>query len=187
MSQRAQHIVSIIILSIFILVVVGPVFIFKMEQYKVRKEIKTAIKQGVPEHELTVIRVDESNKWELKWIEGHEFRYKGRMYDVVRSERNGSVITYYCVHDKQEEKLFNHLDELVNRKMGNEQERDHIPYQVLRFDGTLSLRKELLTSIASDLVTSFSDRDTFSCKTFFGLIFTPPPQGHDLHISLNRS
>jgi hypothetical protein len=55
---------------------------------------------------------------EIEWTRvGKEFRYKGKMYDVVRAEmRNGKPV-YLCLGDEKESSLFSLLDEAVNGQL----------------------------------------------------------------------
>ena len=89
-------------------------FVFKLRQEKVRKEIKMMLKAGVPDGELSVIRHAEDNAHEFRWIHSREFRYKGVMYDVVKSEiaPDGARLLY-CVTDHQETLLFANLDRMT--------------------------------------------------------------------------
>lgn len=101
----------------------GFFFIFKIQQYHVRQEIKQHIKQGVPENELTLITVTPENESQLEWEHKKEFRYKGTMYDVVKKEIiDETTIIYYCITDKQETTLFANLDEQVKKNMDTKNE-----------------------------------------------------------------
>lgn len=92
--------------------------VFKVQQYEVRKEIKTRIKQGVPIDELVRIEVTAHNAHELDWEHSREFRYRGTMYDVVRTQVvDAQTTVYYCVNDDQETELFAELDQLVQKSM----------------------------------------------------------------------
>jgi hypothetical protein len=89
---------------------------FRYSLQQIRKEIKTRIKQSVPENELITLSFNTSSSdyANIEWIEGHEFRYRGCMYDIVQRFEDGSeTIVFKCINDTQEEKLFQHLDELV--------------------------------------------------------------------------
>lgn len=107
---------SIFLLSIFLFEMVGHYPLFKYAQYKIQKEIKGRLKKSVPDSELFVIAIPADKVNELDWKrEGKEFRYKGTMYDIVKSENKGDEMIYHCVNDKQETQLFAQLEELVNQ------------------------------------------------------------------------
>ncbi len=80
------------------------------------------IKQSVPTHELIVLAFHPDSKEfsELEWIDNHEFRYQGQMFDIVRqSTDTDGTVHYHCVNDKQEEILFAHLEEYVKNNTSN--------------------------------------------------------------------
>jgi hypothetical protein len=89
-------------------------FLFKLQQDKIRKEIKMMIKAGVPDGELSIIRHTAENSEDFYWIHSREFRYRGVMYDVVRSEKAADGATLlHCVTDHQETLLFANLDRMT--------------------------------------------------------------------------
>ncbi|WP_135393311.1 hypothetical protein [Hymenobacter metallicola] len=47
----------------------------------------------------------------LQWQDSQEFRWHGRLYDVVRQQATADSITYFCWHDQGEEKLLAGLQE----------------------------------------------------------------------------
>lgn len=54
---------------------------------------------------LTIIAIHKTEKQLLEWMEPHEFRYKGMMYDIVQEESSGDSIYYHCVADYKEAAL----------------------------------------------------------------------------------
>jgi hypothetical protein len=106
-----QRIAAVFFLLVFLYNSVGYIAVFRLEQHRVRKEVKALLKSRIPESSLTVIRFSPSALEELEWIEPHEFRYKGQMYDVVRRSTEASgILVFHCINDKQEERLFANLD-----------------------------------------------------------------------------
>jgi hypothetical protein len=92
-------------------------FLFRLQQDKIRKEIKMMIKAGVPDGELSVIRHTAENSEDFFWIHSREFRYRGVMYDVVRSEQASDGATLlHCVTDHQETLLFANLDRMTKSR-----------------------------------------------------------------------
>ena len=75
------------------------------------------IKAGVPDGELSVIRHTAENSEDFFWIHSREFRYRGVMYDVVRSEQVSDGATLlHCVTDHQETLLFANLDRMTKSR-----------------------------------------------------------------------
>jgi len=93
--------------------------IFVTLQLLTRQEIKMRIKQGIPEDEIHKIAFGANEK--INWVkEGKEFRLNNEMFDIVRQEVVNGQEIFYCINDKEEEKLFANLDELVKRQMEDE-------------------------------------------------------------------
>lgn len=51
------------------------------------------------------------------WIEDHEFRYKGNLYDIVSEEWRGSVWHLWVYHDREEEHYLEVLAQSMNTLM----------------------------------------------------------------------
>lgn len=105
----------IFLLSIFLFNTVGYFIAFKAVQFEIKTEVQSEIIQGLNINELTSVTINKNNLGTIEWFEdGKEMRYKGEMYDVVKSAECATSITYYCINDKQEESLFANLEEHIN-------------------------------------------------------------------------
>jgi hypothetical protein len=83
--------------------------------------MEAAVKKITPENQLHIITQSAQNENEFKWDwDGKEFSYKGKMYDVVRSEKSNGVIKYYCLSDEDETGLYARLDAVVKKQMNDE-------------------------------------------------------------------
>lgn len=106
---------SIFLLGIFLFNIVGYFIVFKVAQLEARKEIKTKIKLGIPDRELTAIEFKKSDLPNIHWEkENKEFYYQDKLYDVVKKDEKSACVIFYCIDDKQEQVLFSSLDEHVN-------------------------------------------------------------------------
>lgn len=94
--------------------------IFKTQQYQIRREIKHRIRAGLPETALVLLKIPQA--WEagrhpdFQRIHDREFRFKGKMYDIVRREMHGDTTWYHCVSDEKETELFANLDQMVRNE-----------------------------------------------------------------------
>ncbi|MFM6964713.1 MAG: hypothetical protein ACKOWM_04000, partial [Sphingomonadales bacterium] len=91
----------------------------EIEHYFIRKEIKTALKQAVPENQLISFHFTIKESKKLNWVKPHEFRLNGRFYDVVHKRKIKGIWHFKCIDDIQETVLFEKLayataDNLVN-------------------------------------------------------------------------
>ncbi len=111
--------ISIALIAVLLFNIAGFLLVFQSQVKGVRQSIKTRVKSGIPEKELTVISTTPATASELKWKEENkEFVFKGQMYDVVRKEAGADgKVTYFCITDKQETVLFANLDEMVKSNM----------------------------------------------------------------------
>lgn len=114
-------------LGIFLYNTAGYFITFKLAQAEIKQEIKRKIKQGIKPEEYTLIKFELSEIDNINWIKKNkEFIYSEQMFDIVKSIRNDSSITYYCINDKQEKKLFANLDDQIQKHIeNNKNAKDH--------------------------------------------------------------
>lgn len=169
-----------IIVFIFLLIFqsTGYYLFLKIQQKHIRYEIKQQIKAGVPVEELVLLKISRStqeNRREFQYIHSREFRYFGKMYDIIRQESHGETTWFYCINDEKETLLFARLDEQVKNEMknlpGSGKERE----QLLQWHNTLFFAEDNITGIINP---SFNDRSTpysFHLKDWKQPPETPPP------------
>ena len=112
-----HRIASILLLTLYLFEIFGYMAPFLAARARIRHEMKQRIKVSVPADELVIITVTAETRSALLWITPSEFRYRGGLYDVVRTERAGDRTRYHCLNDLQEERLFAGLDGMVRRRM----------------------------------------------------------------------
>lgn len=120
-----RRVIALFLLFLWTYQQLGVLMGFYALRYQVKKEIKHRIKKGVPEEELITLSFSTLQPWDvqdLAWLEdGKEFFYKGSMYDVVESHRQGDTLVFRCVNDVQEAQLFRHLAYQVDSELFNQQ------------------------------------------------------------------
>jgi hypothetical protein len=103
--------------------VLGYLIVFKSYQYAIKNEIKSKIRNAVPDKDLVIIKFScqdiHSRKNHYKKTDDNEFRFGGKLYDIVRSKVNGDTTIFYCINDTREEQLYSNLDAYVKRYMDN--------------------------------------------------------------------
>lgn len=111
-----RSIISIGLSVLFLYYTAGYFITFKAEQYLIKKSVKLRLKSKIPDEELTCFVFNPCSEAyrQIEWIEKHEFRYGGQMYDIVRQniDENG-LIHYYCINDRQEEQLISQLKDYM--------------------------------------------------------------------------
>lgn len=109
--------IFIILLFVFTYSFLGAGFVYNVWLLSIKQQVKSSLKAEFQE-ESTIIKVPAS--WEedppkqFQWHEEHEFRYRGQMYDVIRKERHGDQVWFYCYWDKAETELLDNLSHYVD-------------------------------------------------------------------------
>jgi hypothetical protein len=74
----------------------------------------------------------------LEWEHSREFRYRGEMYDVARTEETTDSITYWCHHDVKETSLRREISTWLARTFGGGDNGTPAPVrQLVHFFATL--------------------------------------------------
>jgi hypothetical protein len=157
----------------------GVFIVFKIEQAYVRKSIKHQIKAGIPEGELHVFKLSNSEYEQLDWVRPDiEFRKDKEMFDIVRSEKLGDSIQLYCVNDKEETVLFAQLDEMIQKKMGQESNSPNSPIskvvKILKLVYVNDTCIHIMNVHALRLVNNFAEFNYFYSSPYLEVL-TPPP------------
>jgi hypothetical protein len=131
---------------------------FKILEFNIKKEIKTKIKKGVPESELILLKIpallEEKSSKEFQMIHEKEFRYKGEMYDIVKKEKKNDTTYYYCIHDKEETRLFANLEALIINELNNPDKKKELNSILKIFNSfyLISDKNKLLQPSRSDRI-----------------------------------
>lgn len=113
------------LLMVFLYNAGGYYLCFSYYQQSIRREMKMRIRRGLPQEELTEIIVGlhhnkistSEAKAGISWVKpGKKFRYKGGLYDVVKTSFKNGKKHIYCINDTREKKLLTELMKLKTRK-----------------------------------------------------------------------
>jgi len=108
---------SLILLIIILFVSNGYYLYFKYLQHNIQQEIKQKIRKGLDEKDLEVIIVPFSNNKEIIWTKKNkEFKYKGAMYDIVKTKIKNGKSYYFCINDIREKQLITSFINNNNRR-----------------------------------------------------------------------
>lgn len=105
------------LVAVILTCTVGEYLVFKSVQFSIRRQIKAQIKASIPEEKLVCIAIATAQPPKaFRFVEKEEFRYYGKMYDVVKKEERGDSTYYFCIFDEQETALFATLQEDTRRE-----------------------------------------------------------------------
>ena len=97
------------LLRLLLLQSVISLWIYDVQIRQIRRSVKWGILNALPNEELTLVKVAThlEKKPNAAFCRKHEreFQYLGEWYDIVRSEKRGDAIYYFCFLDKKETAL----------------------------------------------------------------------------------
>lgn len=167
---------SILFLFIFAFNIIGFYLLLKVEQKQIKKEIKNKIKKSIPNNQLTVIQMNPDNENEFDWMHEKEFRYKGMMFDIVRKVVSGEKqITFYCINDEAETRLFANLDNLVQKSNEKNNKSGHGSKFLSKLFTMIYLIPGNLSIILLEKNNRFFNKGIDFYKSPFLEINLPPP------------
>jgi hypothetical protein len=154
---------------------IGFVGYFEFSKFKIKKELKSLIKRGVPQKQLIAFQFNQKEINDLVWHKKHEFELNGHLYDIVYKGISKKGIHYFkCVSDDQETQLFKDLKQYVSSNLGDEKNSQslskffklvQVPFVlnevtfILKKPSSIILKKDYFT-YKYQLVTTNSSVDT---------------------------
>lgn len=84
-----------------------------------------------PQKYLTILELStEQQSADFKWMNTWEIKYKGELYDVVKTVQNGKTTRFLCVWDQHEKLLHQALEKQVNQQIPVSGESSAILHQL---------------------------------------------------------
>lgn len=153
---------------------VGYYILTSYQQYQVKKEVKRQLlASSLHESEMDIFVLQEFND-KLQWEEeGREFYFEGEMYDVVRTKEQNGKTVLYCLKDKKEKELLDHLVKLVKDNRKNSRSGKTIKIPVNTYEAPVTDIKLGLTLQHKQQYVCFASPLFSSVKEIHG----PPPKG----------
>lgn len=112
----------------------------------------------------------------IEWENDHEFEYKHNMYDVVKKEKSGEHLIYWCYQDEEESFVNEQIGELFSYLSGTHSTRPETRHLLEK------IFKKLYCSTQGEktlfLVFTFLSRTTTQlgyCSDLSSEVPTPPP------------
>ncbi len=172
-----KKIIFYLLFSIFIYQIGGYIISFNIMKYSIESKMKSKIKEGLNDKEYSVFNFDEISKHNtFRWEEkGKEFWYDGKIYDIVKMDKSGSL---KCIADTQEIKLFKNLEGYVNGFFAkNPNGKKSLQAINSLFFAVFLPSKEIAIPIRYSVSTTLIPSDIIICNTDRTLtIVAPPPR-----------
>lgn len=95
-------------------------FVLHHQRNEIRHEVRTIIKNQVDRSDLTLLTFSPSElTYAVQWKHGKEFKFKGKMYDIIEREYKDGLVYYYCWKDEKENELNKKMDQLLAFMLGD--------------------------------------------------------------------
>gem|GEM_PF-1419583 len=115
-KKNITRAIPILLILVFAYNIFGYLLYFNVERYFIREHVKREISQGFSDKNYVIVVFGPNNKINLEWIEEDEFKLNGERYDVVKKQIAGNSISYYCVKDGKEDKLFANFEQKIKEE-----------------------------------------------------------------------
>ncbi len=158
---------------------IGLIIIFNQIKNYHKRNIKFLISKNSFEQVIEQLSFSKEalNKGEynLKFIDDHEFKYNGKMYDIISKFETEDSVFYRCINDSKEEELEKAFVEFVV----NNNHRQDLPLPIKQILNFLNIELFTLTGKSDLFFTEFTfykidraDKILINYKD----ILTPPPR-----------
>lgn len=173
-----RKLISYLLFGLMVWQIIGFVGYFEFSHFKLKKEIKSLLKKGVPKEELVFFTFSEAEINNLTWLKKNEFQFQDSLYDVVRSSKENGLTTFECISDSQEKVLFARLGQTISNNLGDDDHQTPVSnwFKLIKLP-YLSAFKE----ISLELFVEKSSKEVIIAYTNFFQsinfsIDSPPPQ-----------
>ncbi len=97
---------------------IGTIVVFQQIKFYHKKSIRSQIlNHNFPQLvEKLSFSKEDLNKGKLHFIEEHEFRFNGKLYDIIEKLETDDSLHFICINDTEEEKLEEKFLEFVINK-----------------------------------------------------------------------
>ncbi|NBR14209.1 MAG: hypothetical protein EBU01_06455 [Crocinitomicaceae bacterium] len=114
-----RRVISLLVLLVATWQIVGFFSYFEWEKFQIRREIKEVIAQTSSKKELCELEFTFKEMKNLTWFESREFKFQGRMYDVVKRIPTKNGVHFICINDSKEASLYAKLDQATFANMNS--------------------------------------------------------------------
>ncbi len=117
MHKVFKYITSFCLLTLVVTHGIIQFGMFEFFRADFRAEAARLIGEGVPENGQVVFSFEtaefENRTSKFEWKNDEEFRFEGKLYDVIRTEARGDSVFIFCLYDEADTKLYSVLDNII--------------------------------------------------------------------------
>ena len=176
---KIKNIALTVIALVFVFNSFGFIFYFLIERENVRKEATEEIENLKSHKRIEVISISTKDLEKgiiIQRISKKEFRYHGRMYDLVKEERHSDIIIFYCIHDEKEDRLEKEFSNSLQKNFNHKS----VTNTQLQFNHQIQIADEGEKVVFISPFQKTSYPIYFDCNYLFDIpkILTPPPKSN---------
>lgn len=107
---------SILLILIILFNTAGNIILFNIKKKQIKSDIVRIIKSEQNPSNLEKISLTTTEYSNLRFTDKNkkEFRFEGKMYDVVFYSKNEDIVQLYCINDEKEESLISKFCDSVS-------------------------------------------------------------------------
>lgn len=143
---------------------------FKYLQHNIQQEINNEIKEGLNEKDLSVVIIPLKDENKIIWTKKNkEFKYKGLMYDVVKTKIKNGKKYYYCINDVKEKQL-------ITSFFRNNRRKNKFLFKLKKNLSKKYLSKKFSTKVSIKNTNVFVFENQAFYKSKILEVLSPPPK-----------
>lgn len=102
--MKYRKLVALLLLLLFVFNSMGYYFLYEMNKVQVYRSFR-AYKSSSPRNTITLVQLVDPN-FSLELVKAKkEIKLGNQMYDILKVEKRGNQLLFYCVRDNKEERL----------------------------------------------------------------------------------
>lgn len=172
-----KKILSILLIAVYIANAGGIIFLFVIRKNQFNNEFRNFLKYNLKDHELKKIAIPLRGLPDniFRMIESDEFRYMGKMYDIVREKAVGDSVFYYCYCDENEENFLQKFSDLPGAASSDKNPLKKMINEVIKLFPFGFLKTHIHINFY-DLTLFLTSFRKYNQLNIFSDVASPPPK-----------
>jgi hypothetical protein len=122
----------------------------------------------------TLIFYNDEFTQKINWKGENEFEFKGKMYDIVKTERSDNEVIVYCVWDEREDELISNFEK--HCQSNSLRDKIHFSHYSLITTNLLAVKNDLLKPERINSRNFLPENYFNYYHSISKQILTPPPK-----------